>query len=313
MRVVAALGGNALLRRGEAMSADNQRANVRRAAAPLAELIAAGHQLVITHGNGPQIGLLALQSEAGPAEGAAPLDVLDAESEGMIGYMIEQELRNRLPPGAEVATLLTQVRVDAADAAFNKPDKPIGQVYGEAEATRLAATRGWRVAPDGAGWRRVVASPMPLEILQQPVVSILLDAGVTVICTGGGGIPCARRADGSMAGIEAVVDKDRASALLATGLAADMLLLLTDVDAAYLDFGTPQARAVSRADPGSLAAWRSEFRAGSMGPKIEGAINFATATGHLAGIGRLEDAAAILGGTAGTLVDPRTDGMHFRR
>jgi carbamate kinase len=312
MRVVAALGGNALLRRGEAMSAENQSANVHRAAAQLAILVKAGHQLVITHGNGPQVGMLALQAEAGPADGAYPLDVLDAESEGMIGYMIELEMRNHLPAGAQVATLLTQVCVDPTDPAFDKPDKPIGAVYGEAEAARLATARGWQVALDGRGWRRVVASPMPLQILQQPVVSVLIDAGVTVICTGGGGIPCVRRADGSLAGVEAVVDKDRASALLATGLDADMLMMLTDVDAAYIGFGTTGARAISRADPRSLQARQSEFRAGSMGPKIEGAIRFATASGHPAGIGRLEDAGAILLGTAGTVVDPRANSLQFR-
>ena len=248
------------------MSAANQRANVARAATHLAGLVTAGHQLVVTHGNGPQIGLLALQAEAGPGDGAYPLDVSGAESEGMIGYMVEQELRNRLPSGARVATLLTHVRVDAADPAFNTPNKPIGPVYAEAEAMRLAAERGWQVAPDGAHWRRVVASPAPLEILQQPVVSLLVDAGVTVVCTGGGGIPCIRQPDGTLSGVEAVVDKDRASALLAIGLQADMLLLLTDVDAAYVGFGTAAARAISRADPHSLQAHRADFRAGSMGP-----------------------------------------------
>jgi carbamate kinase len=312
MRLVAALGGNALLRRGEAMSAANQWANVRRAATPLAALVKAGHQLVITHGNGPQIGLLALQAEAGPQDGAYPLDVLDAESEGMIGYMIEQELRNHLPPGARVATLLTQVLVDAADPAFGKPDKPIGQVYDEAEARRLGAARGWTVAVDGRGWRRVVPSPMPLEILQQPVVELLIEAGVTVICTGGGGVPCTRRPDRMLAGVEAVVDKDRASALLATGIGADMLMLLTDVDAAYVGFGTPRAQRISRANPRSLQARKSEFRAGSMGPKIEGAIRFALASGHAAGIGRLEDAVEILQGNVGTIVESAADGLQFR-
>ena len=312
MRVVAALGGNALLRRGQAMSAANQRANVACAATHLAGLVTAGHQLVVTHGNGPQIGLLALQAEAGPGDGAYPLDVLGAESEGMIGYMVEQELRNRLPSGAGVATLLTHVRVDAADPAFNAPSKPIGPVYAEAEVMRLAAERGWQVARDGADWRRVVASPAPLEILQQPVVSLLVDAGVTVVCTGGGGIPCTRQPDGTLAGIEAVVDKDRASALLAIGLQADMLLLLTDVDAAYVGFGTATARAISRADPRSLQAQQAEFHAGSMGPKIEGALQFADTTGRMAGIGRLEDAEAILLGTAGTLVDPKAKAMQFR-
>lgn len=309
--MVAALGGNALLRRGEALSAANQWANARVAAAALADLVAAGHQLVVTHGNGPQVGMLALQAEAGPAEAAYPLDVLDAESEGMIGYMIEQELRNHLPRTAQVATLLTLVRVDADDPAFRTPSKPIGQVYEEAEAVRLAAARGWQLAPDGAGWRRVVASPEPLEILQQPVAALLMAAGVTVICTGGGGIPCVRHADGRLTGAEAVVDKDRASALLAAGLEADMLLLLTDVDAAYVGFGTDRARAVRRSDPQSLRPLLAEFRAGSMGPKIEGALRFAAVPGRRAGIGRLQDAAAILAGTAGTVVDPAAAGLQF--
>ena len=312
MRIVAALGGNALLKRGEAFSAANQWANVRAAATALAKLVVAGHQLVVTHGNGPQVGMLASQAEAGPPEGAYPLDVLDAETEGMIGYMIEQALRNQLPHDAKVATVLTHVRVDPDDPAFHTPTKPIGQMYGEEDAKRLSAARGWQVAPDGRGWRRVVASPEPLEILQQPIIATLIEAGVTVICTGGGGIPCAREADGNLSGVEAVVDKDRASALLATGLGADWLLLLTDVDAAYVGFGTPQARAIGRANPVALQARMSDFHAGSMGPKIEGAIRFAKSPGQRAGIGRLQDADSILHGTAGTVVDLTADGLQFR-
>ncbi|MEQ9334887.1 carbamate kinase [Thalassobaculum sp.] len=302
MLIVVALGGNALLKRGEPMTAERQRANVGRAAVALAGLIEAGHRIVVTHGNGPQVGLLALQSAAGPADGAAyPLDILGAESEGMIGYLIEQELENRLPAGSLLATLLTQVRVDPADPAFNHPTKPIGPVYDEATARRIAAERHWTIAADGDKWRRVVASPTPLEILEIKVIAMLVERGVVVICGGGGGIPVVLRDDGSVAGVEAVIDKDRASDLLAQQLGADMLLMLTDVDAVYLDFGGPNARRIARAGVGALAAdW---FASGSMRPKIEAATTFVSATGRPAAIGRLEDAAAILLGDAGTMID----------
>ena len=247
MRLVVALGGNALVKRGEPMTAETQRANVRRAATSLAGLIAAGHQIVVTHGNGPQVGLLALQAAAGPKDGAYPLDILGAESEGMIGYLIEQELDNLLPSSVLLATLLTQIRVNPSDPAFLHPSKPIGPVYDEATARSIAADRGWHVARDGDKWRRVVASPEPLEILEMRVISMLVERGVVVICAGGGGIPVVARADQSLIGIEAVIDKDRASNLLARQLGADMLLLLTDVDAVYLDFGKPDARRIARA------------------------------------------------------------------
>jgi carbamate kinase len=201
MRIVVALGGNALLKRGEPMTADAQRANVRRAAVSLAELVGAGHQIVVTHGNGPQVGLLALQSAAGPKDGAYPLDILGAETEGMIGYLIEQELGNCLPDGTLIATLLTQVRVDAHDPAFGKPTKPIGPVYEEPVARKLADERGWRIARDGDKWRRVVASPLPIEILEMRVISLLVERGVVVICGGGGGIPVVTREDGSLIGV----------------------------------------------------------------------------------------------------------------
>ena len=227
MLIVVALGGNALLKRGEPMTAAMQRANVRVAAKSIAELIMTGHQIVITHGNGPQVGLLALQSAAGPTDGHYPLDILGAESEGMIGYLIEQELRELLPKGSLLATLLTQVRVDPADLAFLKPGKPIGPVYDEATAHRLAGERNWQIAPDGPKWRRVVGSPTPLEIMELGVIAMLVERGVIVICAGGGGIPVAARGDGSLAGIEAVIDKDAASSLLARQLGADMLLLMS--------------------------------------------------------------------------------------
>lgn len=301
MLVVAALGGNALLKRGEKLSAENQRANVRKAALALAEIVSAGHRLIVTHGNGPQVGLLALQAASGPADGQYPLDVLGAESEGMIGYLIEQELRNALPDRRLFATVLTQSVVDAHDPAFKHPTKPIGPVYDEATARKLAQARGWAVAPDGAHWRRVVASPKPMEILEAPEIALLSGNDVVVVCTGGGGIPVTRDPGGALKGVEAVVDKDLASALLAGALEADKLLLLTDVDAVYLDFDRPGARPIRRASPETLR--RQGFAAGSMGPKVEAAAGFVEASGNSAAIGRLEDAIVLLRGDAGTQIE----------
>ncbi|CDX16795.1 putative carbamate kinase [Mesorhizobium sp. ORS 3324] len=297
MLIVAALGGNALLRRGEPMTAENQRSNVKRAASVLAALIGEGHSLVVTHGNGPQVGLLALQSAAASKEGAFPLDVLGAESAGMIGYMIEQELAN-LASQRLFATLLTQVKVDPRDPAFAHPTKPIGPVYDEATARSLAGERGWAVAPDGDKWRRVVPSPRPVEILEVSVISYLVEHDVVVICTGGGGVPVVARDDGSMIGVEAVIDKDLASSLLARQLKADMLLMLTDVDAVYIGYGTPDARALRRV--GATEMSERDFPAGSMGPKIGAAIEFVRATGKPSAIGRLEDAVEIVKGRRGT-------------
>ena len=299
MLVVAALGGNALLKRGEPLTADIQRNNVRTAAQSLAAIVRAGHDLVITHGNGPQVGLLALQGASYKPDEAYPLDVLGAETEGMIGYMIEQELENALGHDRPVVTLLTQVVVDPKDPAFAKPTKFVGPVYERSEAERRAAGAGWSIAPDGDQWRRVVPSPKPLEIPDLRVLQLLLEQGVVVVCTGGGGIPVLRREDGSMMGIEAVIDKDAASALLARQLGADALLLLTDVDAVYRDFGTDQAAPVSELTAAEARALT--MPAGSMGPKLLAACEFAK-TGGLSGIGRLQDAVAILEGSAGTRV-----------
>ncbi len=299
MLVVAALGGNALLRRGEPMTAENQRANVRRAAAELARIVRAGHRLVITHGNGPQVGLLALQGAAYRPDEAYPLDVLGAETGGMIGYMIEQELENALDHAHPVATLLTQVVVDARDPAFRAPTKFIGPVYDRAEAESRARAAGWTIARDGDKWRRVVPSPRPQAIPDIRVLRLLLEQGVIVICTGGGGIPVIRQGDGSLIGIEAVIDKDAASALLARELQADALLLLTDVDAVYRDFGTKDESAIAALSPEEARAL--DLPAGSMGPKMAAAADFAE-TGGLAGIGRLGQAVDILEGRAGTRV-----------
>ncbi|MBZ9676166.1 carbamate kinase [Mesorhizobium sp. ES1-1] len=297
MLIVVALGGNALLRRGEPMTAENQRVNIKRAASVLAELIGEGHSVVVTHGNGPQVGLLALQAAAGPGDGAFPLDVLGAESAGMIGYVIEQELANLLKQRL-FATLLTQVTVDPRDPAFVHPTKPIGPVYDEGTARKLAAERGWQIAPDGDKWRRVVPSPRPLEILEASVISFLVEHGVIVICTGGGGVPVVARDDGSLCGVEAVIDKDLASSLLAQQLKADMLLLLTDVDAVYVDYGTATARALRRVGPKQISG--RDFPSGSMGPKISAASEFVAATGRPAAIGKLDDACRIVRGECGT-------------
>ena len=300
MRIVIALGGNALLKRGEPQTADHQRTNVRTAAQALAKIVDAGHSIIVSHGNGPQVGLLALQTAAYSGAEAYPLDILDAESEGMIGYLIEQELRNQLGSNALIATLLTQVEIDPKDPAFRSPSKPIGPVYNALHAEVEAANHGWSIAPDGDGFRRVVASPSPKCILEEQVIRFLVDQGVIVICAGGGGIPVAKKADGGFIGVEAVIDKDRASALLAETVGADALLMLTDVDAVYTSFGTDNAKPINTASPDDLKA--ENFATGSMGPKVEAACSFVGRTGGQAGIGRLEDALAILEGKAGTVV-----------
>ncbi len=298
MRIVIALGGNALLRRGEPAEAAVQQRNVERAARAVAE-VAADHELVLTHGNGPQVGLLALQAEAYRDVRAYPLDVLGAESEGMIGYLLEQALGNQLQ-GRAAATLLTQVVVDPGDPAFRHPTKPVGPVYDEEQARRLAAERGWTVAPDGDRFRRVVPSPEPLDIVELATIRLLVEAGVLVICVGGGGIPVVVDEGGALHGVEAVIDKDLSAALLARLLPADLLLLLTDVPGVEHGFGTPDANPISRATPRELRAL--DFAPGSMGPKVEAACRFVEATGQAAGIGALEDAAAIMRGEAGTIV-----------
>ena len=308
MRIVIALGGNALLRRGEPPTADNQRHNVEIAAEALAPL-ARDHDLVISHGNGPQVGLLALQCAAYSPEEATPLDLLDAETEGMIGYLIEQELANRLPAEKRTACLLTQIEVDPKDPAFRKLSKPIGPLYEEAEARRLAEARGWCVAPDGDHFRRVVASPRPRRILELGVIELLVALGVIVICAGGGGIPVVRRADGGLMGVEAVIDKDLASALLARQLNADAFLMLTDVAAVEQGWGTPSARAIRRATPHEIG--KLAFAAGTMAPKVQAAREFVAGRDGIAGIGRLDAVAAILAGEGGTLISHEADGIEW--
>ena len=308
MRIVVALGGNALLKRGQPLTEQNQRENVKVAARALAPL-AREHSLTITHGNGPQVGLLALEAAAYTGVEAYALDVLNAESEGMIGYMIEQELGNILPEEVPFATLLTQVEVDPADPAFEHPSKPIGPQYPREEAERLAREHGWTVGPDGGLFRRLVPSPRPKRIFEIRAVEWLLEKGVIVICTGGGGIPTMLTRDGTLVGVEAVIDKDHAGALLARSLGAGFYLLLTDAEAVWEEWGSASARAIRRASPDALA--RLSFAAGSMGPKVEAACDFARTTGGRAGIGALEDAVAIMEGRAGTLVSTEFAGLEY--
>lgn len=300
-RVVVALGGNALLKRGEEMTADNQRANAKIAAQALAPLCLE-HQAVITHGNGPQVGMLALQEIAFEEVEDYPLDVLDAETEGMIGYMIEQELGNVLPFEKPIATILTMVEVDPADPAFADPTKFIGKVYTEEEARAEAAAKGWQVKPDGAYWRRVVPSPLPKRIFELRPIQWLLEKGSVVIAAGGGGIPTMYEAgkERHLVGVECVIDKDRASALLAQEIGADFFVIATDADAVYLDWGKPEQRAIRSATPDALDAYG--FAAGSMGPKVEAAQDFARATGKRAIICALADVPAAVRGEKGTTV-----------
>jgi carbamate kinase len=306
MRILVALGGNALLRRGESADADTQRRNVEEAAAGLAEL-AADHEVVITHGNGPQVGLLALQSESYPKVHPYPLDVLGAESEGMVGHLLEVALRNRLPE-QEIVTVLTETVVELDDPAFEEPTKPIGPVYSSGEAARLRAERGWDIGRDGDRYRRLVPSPEPRAISELRALRLLVDAGILVVCAGGGGIPVAVGADGLLRGVEGVVDKDLTAALLARRLDADLLLMLTDVDAVHLDWGAPRDHPLREAAADQLRAM--SFSSGSMGPKVEAACRFVEATGRTAAIGALGDAARIVAGEAGTQVTPAASAVR---
>ncbi len=301
MKVVVALGGNALLKRGEPMTADAQRANVRVAAESLAR-IAGEHQLVISHGNGPQVGLLALEAAAYEEVEAYPFDILGAETQGMIGYLVEQELGNFLPAEVPLATILTMVEVDPEDPAFTNPTKFVGPVYDKETADRLAAKSGWVVKADGDKWRRVVPSPKPKRIFEIRPMRWLIEHKTVVICAGGGGIPTmyAPGEDRRLVGVEAVIDKDFATSLLARELDADLFIMATDVDGVYLDWGTPDQRRLDRVTTEELRA--ISFPAGSMGPKVDAAAEFVEATGKRAAIGSLEQLDAMVAGTAGTNV-----------
>lgn len=307
MKVVIALGGNALLKRGEPLEADVQRANIARAAEFIAG-IARNHTVVVTHGNGPQVGLLALQSEAYREVHPYPLDILSAQSEGMIGYLIEIELESRLPK-RQIVTLLTQIEVSQNDPAFKNPSKPIGPAFSEQDARRLAQERGWTVAADGPKWRRVVASPEPRRIKELAAIRLLMSAGAIVVCAGGGGIPVVTLPSGAVHGVEAVIDKDLAAALLAHQLGADALLLLTDVEAVFAGWGTPHRMPLHETMPEQLR--KLAFMPGSMKPKVEAACRFVEAGGKMAGIGQLEHAAEILEGLRGTIVRPTGVSLDF--
>jgi carbamate kinase len=300
VRLVVALGGNALLKRGQPLTPENQLGNIRLAATQLAR-IAEGNQLVVTHGNGPQVGLLALQSAAYDAADAFPLDVLGAQTDGMIGYLLEQELSNRLPASRVVATLLTRVEVDPRDPAFLHPSKPIGPIYTEQQASDIEQARHWTVGRDGSSMRRLVASPQPKRVLGLESIRLLLEHGALVVAAGGGGIPVALDVDGhSLRGVDAVIDKDLCSGLLARQLEADCLIIATDVESVFLDWGLPQQRALKRVTPRSLAS--HVFPHGSMGPKVQAACDFVLATGRRAVIGSLAQIDDMLAGAAGTQV-----------
>jgi carbamate kinase len=310
MLVVTALGGNALLRRGEAMTAENQRRNVRIAAEALAP-VANQHQLVIGHGNGPQVGLLALQGAAYDKVETYPFDVLGAQTEGMIGYMIEQELGNLLPFERPFATLLTMIEVDPEDPGFTNPTKFIGPVYSKEDADRLASEKQWVFKQDGDKWRRVVASPMPKRIFELRPIKWLLEHNAVVIAAGGGGIPTMyeKGKNRKLTGVECVIDKDFASELLARELNADLFIMLTDADAVYVDWGKPTQKAIRTASPDALSAL--SFPAGSMGPKVDAASRFANATGKKAAIGALSDLSGIIAGTMGTTVTTQESGIVY--
>lgn len=298
MKIVAAIGGNALSKRGESITAENLRNNVKQAMQPLADL-AKSHDLILAHGNGPQVGLLALQNLAYDKVPPYPLDILGAESQGMLGYVLEQELRNAIASEKDVATVLTTTVVDAQDPAFDNPTKPVGPVYDEQTAREMADKHGWMIAEDDNWWRRVVPSPNPMTIQQSATIQQLSEAGQIVICTGGGGIPVLKdEQSGQHTGVEAVIDKDHASAVLARDAKADKLLLLTEADAVYLDWGTPDQRGIKRATPDQLAEYG--FAAGSMGPKVEAARRYVS-EGHgeavIGSLSRLNDILAEKSGT----------------
>ncbi|WP_044470683.1 carbamate kinase [Mannheimia massilioguelmaensis] len=308
MRIVIALGGNALLRRGEPLSAENQRQNVRIACEQIAKVYP-HNELVVTHGNGPQVGLLALQGAAYKDVSTYPLDVLGAESVGMIGYMIQQELGNLVPFEVPFATLLSQVEVDPNDPAFQNPTKPIGPVYTKEEAEKLSAEKGWSIAQDGDKYRRVVPSPLPKRIFEIRPVKWLLEKGSIVICAGGGGIPTYYDEQGNLHGVEAVIDKDLCSALLAENLNADLFIIATDVSATFVDWGKPTQKAIAKANPDAIS--KMGFAAGSMGPKVQAAINFVEQSGKDAVIGSLSDIIDIVEGKAGTRITTKVSDIEY--
>ncbi|MER6945693.1 carbamate kinase [Nonomuraea sp. NPDC000554] len=301
MRVIVALGGNALLRRGQKPDARLQVGNVAESVKTLAKL-AEKHELIITHGNGPQVGLLALESTADPnLTRPYPFDTLGAATQGMIGYWILQALQNALP-GRQVMAMVTQTLVSAVDPAFENPTKFVGQVYDQQEAEKLAKEYGWTVRADGEYWRRVVPSPAPQRVVETRLIRRSVREGVVVVCAGGGGVPVIRDARGRLTGVEAVIDKDLTASMLAEALECDAFLILTDVPRVMRDFGAPSQSEIANTTPHELRA--IDFPAGSMGPKVEAVCRFVETTGDMAAIGRLDQAEQILEGAAGTIVTP---------
>jgi len=314
LRFVVALGGNALLQRGQPMTARVQRQNIRKAAEAIVP-VAMSHQLVLSHGNGPQVGLLSLQQAAyqhvlhetsHESFESYPFDLLGAETEGMIGYLIEQELGNLLPEEVPLATILTMVEVDPSDPAFSSPSKFIGPLYEEKDAKRIIASCGWTFKQDGEKWRRVVPSPKPLRVREIRPITWLLERGSIVICAGGGGIPviAGTGIEKGLAGVEGVIDKDLASGLLARDLGADMFIMVTDTPGVYLNYKQPDAMLIRKTTPAELRLHMDQFPPGSMGPKVEAACAFVEATGKTAAIGAISDIGQMCTGKAGTIISP---------
>ena len=308
MRIVVAIGGNALIAAGEDGAWERQLSHARTIAEEVVALRSAGHELVLTHGNGPQVGLLAVQQETGEAP-ALPLDALTAMTQGQIGYLLESAFAS-LDPAVPIAVLLTRVLVDPEDEASRIATKPVGPFYGEAEARRRATALGWDVAPDaGRGWRRVVPSPRPLRVLGEEHVRALLERGSVVVACGGGGIPVATEAD-EVVGVAGVIDKDRCSERLAADIGADALVLLTGVSRVALDFGTRWERELARLTLSDAARGLAdgEFPAGSMGPKLESAIRFVRDTGGRALVTSADRLVAALVGADGSWIVPDAEG-----
>ena len=300
MRVVIALGGNAILQRGEPLECEIQRKNIRTAAASIARIVR-DHQVILTHGNGPQVGLLSLMNDSYKEVTPYPLDILGAQTQGMIGAIFEQELRNQLSD-KNICTISTQTLVDPKDSAFLNPDKFVGPVYNREESQRvLEENPEWTIKQDGDYYRRVVPSPEPKEILEIESLKQILDSGdTTLICGGGGGVPVYRNSFGELEGVEAVIDKDRATRLLAEGLNADAFLILTDINAVATNFGHPESKNIRTATPDAMDEF--DFASGSMGPKVEAVVKFVRNTGNMAAIGSLEQAAEILTSDSGTII-----------
>lgn len=301
MRIVIALGGNALLKRGEPMHYEVQQANVRMACQQIAKVLP-GNELIITHGNGPQVGLIALQQNTYPDVPMYPLDAIGAESVGMIGYMIARELTNVVPRSITVTNVLTQTEIDPNDPAFKHPTKPIGPIYTKEEAERLRQTNGWTMASDNDKFRRVVASPDPQRILGLSALKTLIENGHLVVCCGGGGVPVYFDKEGQLIGAEAVIDKDLASSLLAISVNADLFVIATDVEGVYTDWRKPSQSLIRQIDATSLR--KLTFAQGSMAPKIEAACRFVGKTGKTAIIGALDQIEKVIDGKSGTLVHP---------